>query len=284
MSSRRQPSTKVKATANLTLASGAGEQEFRRAGVGANAPLGAAIVDLEAAVLEPAAEEGPLVGGVGGGLSEGGLGQEFWDECHRPTRRRRPARAESADGAPRRGHRPTSTRCGRRSTVAARLVVRADDGECEHVGEHGQGHRLDQVGGVGPVRLERLVRHFETAARELATDGRGGAPASARQVSQDRRCEGQMDDRPRLPTSHEEPAKTRRGERSACRSASRVIDANLRANRQVALLITSAAQHFSANSILHEAEGGSLQSVPAARSPFVLSGRRSPRRWAQTEW
>src|SRR5688572_19480751 len=78
----------------------------------------------------------------------------------------------SADGAIGADEAPDVTA---EAAMAARLVERtqvgivgADDGGGEHVGEHSQGDGLDQVGGVGPVRLERLVGHVEAEARELA--------------------------------------------------------------------------------------------------------------------
>src|SRR5688572_4708896 len=62
----------------LTAASGAGEEEVPAGhGVRPNATLGAAVVDLEAAIFEAAAEEGPLVDGVGRGLAQRGFRQEL---------------------------------------------------------------------------------------------------------------------------------------------------------------------------------------------------------------
>src|SRR5690606_34672839 len=62
----------------LASAGGAGEEEIAAGyGKGPNAPLGAAVVDLEAPVLEAATEERPLVDGVGGGLTEAGFRQEL---------------------------------------------------------------------------------------------------------------------------------------------------------------------------------------------------------------
>jgi hypothetical protein len=62
----------------LTAAHGAGEEKVSAPrGVVADSSFGPAVVDLERAVAETAAEEGPLVDGVGRGPAQRGLGQEF---------------------------------------------------------------------------------------------------------------------------------------------------------------------------------------------------------------
>ena len=46
-------------------------------------------------------------------------------------------------------------------------VVGADDGFAEHQRLGGDGHRLDQVGGVGPVGLQSVVRYEEPELPQL---------------------------------------------------------------------------------------------------------------------